>query len=487
MGFWRQRSFYFYFLVGLILVAVLGGLAWRLLSAEALEVTLSSPQIPELAGYTYPIYELTASLDGEGKTLRGNCILTYTNNEEANLSELFFHLYPNAPLFTEYTSTPGSLEIKSVKVDGEETIWQVDSTILKVRLPAPLAPGEATAVEIPFTMQIPAVRERFGVKDQVVSLGNWYPILAVYDGEWHLDPYYEIGDPFYSDIALYRVTFDVSRRHTVAATGSLLSVEKTPCWRKRLYFETGPVRDFALAISSRYQVVREECGGIMVQSFYPRGHELAGKLALQATKEALQFFQETFGPYPYDQLTVAATGMFAGGMEYPNIVFIGNDLYREGSERALEYIVVHEVAHQWWYGLVGNDQIREPWLDEGLADFSTQLFYEVRRPELAGNLPNSLAHFYEMYKDNVGGGIIRRPLWEFKSDLEYSVLVYGKGSIVFSQLRETLGDEDFFALLQQYLAEYKYRHVTIDEFIEFCQQVTDLQLGEFFYKWLETA
>lgn len=482
---WRRSS---YFLLGLLLLFLVGGLGYWILNPASLEIILSPPGVPELEGYVYPLYELDLRLDGSGKKMTGNAIISYTNNQEGALGELYFHLYPNAALFTENVNPPGALTVDSVQVQGDEgALWEVHKTILKVKLSRPIPPGGKTGIQIPFSLSIPTGRERFGVQDGILGLGNCYPILAVYEGEWRRDPYYEIGDPFYSDIALYRVTINVPRRYTVAATGSLLASEKVLGFRKKLHFETGPVRDFALAASGHYQVLREEASDTVIQSFYPRGREESGRLALTAAKEALEFFQEKFGVYPYNQLSVAATGMFSGGMEYPNIVFIGSELYREGNESMLEYIVVHEVAHQWWYGLVGNDQIREPWLDEGLADFSTQVFYEFCRPGAGDIMVNSFAALYEQYRDTYGGGTIRRPLWEFESDLEYGVLVYGKGSLVFSQLRSIFGDEAFFRLLRDYAEKYRYRHATIDGFIEFSSDAAGKDLKMFFYKWLEAV
>ncbi|HHW91517.1 MAG TPA: M1 family metallopeptidase [Firmicutes bacterium] len=487
MGFFRSRRWMFLLPV-LALLFVFGWLGWHLQGGGVPEVIFPEPEIPPLADYTYPLYQLDLVLKPEEGTLEGTCFLKYTNNEGESLSELYFHLYPNAPLFSEGSRVKGSLVIEEVLLNKGPVPWKQEGTLLKVELPEPLPPGKETVLDLTFQVQVPPLGERFGTRKGIVSLGNWYPILAVYeDGAWRLDPYYEIGDPFYSDVALYRVTLRLPRRFCAAATGNLREVRKLPWWRKELYFETGPVRDFALTVSKNYQVARREVEGITVQSFYLRGQEEGGRLALEAACAALAFFQEVFGPYPYDQFSVAASGFFAGGMEYPNLVFISSELYRPGAEKMLEYVVVHETAHQWWYGLVGNDQIREPWLDEGLADFSSNLFYEFCRPGWQGKVPGSPVDLYELYQEGAAGGIIRRPLGEFASDLEYSLLVYGKGSMVFVELRKILGEEPFFQILKQYVSEYSFRHATIDDFIRLCARYTDVDLDQFFYKWLETA
>jgi hypothetical protein len=487
VGFFPWRR-WILFLPLLALLAAFGWLTWQWQGGGALEVTFPGPEIPPLAGYTYPLYQLDLTLKPETGLVEGSCILEYTNNEGEALAELYFHLYPNAPLFSEGSQKKGFLTVDEVLLNKGAVTWKQEGTLLQIKLPEPLPPGEGTVLELAFKVQVPPLGERFGVRQGIVSLGNWYPILAVYEnGAWCLDPYYEIGDPFYSDVALYRVTLRLPRPYGVAATGNLREVKKLSWWQKELYFETGPVRDFALAVSKNYQVARREVGGITVQSFYLRNQEEGGRLALEAACEALVFFQEVFGPYPYDQFSVAVSGFFAGGMEYPNLVFISSELYRPGAEKMLEYVVVHETAHQWWYGLVGNDQIREPWLDEGLADFSTNLFYEFCRPDEQGRVPGSPLDLYELYQGEAARGIIRRPLGEFSSELEYSLLVYGKGSLVFAELRQILGDEAFFQLLKEYAAEYSYRHATIADFIRLCGRYTDLDLGQFFYKWLETA
>lgn len=448
---------------------------------------LPPPKVPEALGFTPAVYDLNVSLDPSTGTLRGISKVEYTNNEEVPLPELYFHLYPNAALFSQDVTRPGRLTIQEVKLGESPIPWEARDTQLKVTLPRALAPGEKVRLTLTWELVIPDYPGRLGENEGIISLGNWYPILAVYDAAgWHLDPYYDRGDPFYSEVGRYTVQLTLPDDYQVAATGNLRSVKDLPGPTKELTWESGLVRDFAVAASREYEFASGRAGNVLVQSFFPRTERDGGRRVLQAGRAALAFFSRTFGPYPYEQFTLAATGFYQGGMEYPNIVFLARQFYGPYDADILEYIAVHETAHQWWYGVVGNNQVEEAWLDEGLAEFSTLLFYEKERGQTAEGT-RSLLGLYEAYRQANGDGPILRRIDAFPSDLAYNALVYGKGCLLFLNLREEVGEETLLEILRTYYRRYAYRIATSRDFIQVAQEVSGRDLTDFFRRWLEGA
>jgi len=479
----RRRLF-----IAVAVLVLLGlGLAIRCEAPSGAGGLLPPPAAPQVAGLVPAVYDLDVSLDPASGTLRGESRVEYTNNEEVPLGELYFHLYPNAAAFARDVARPGRLTVQGVRLGEHPARWEARATQLKVALPQPLAPGEKAELTLTWELTVPAYPGRLGENDGIISLGNWYPILAVYDAAgWHLDPYYERGDPFYSEVARYKVRLALPDAYQAAATGNLRAVRNLPGPTKELTWESGLVRDFALAISSDYQALRTRAGEVLVQSYFPKEERDGGRRVLAAGRDALEFFSCIFGSYPYDQFTLAATGFYQGGMEYPNIVFLARQFYGPADADVLEYVAVHETAHQWWYGVVGNNQVEEAWLDEGLAEFSTLLFFEKVRGRTAAGT-QSLLSLYAAYRQAEGDGVVLQRLDAFPSDLAYNALVYGKGCLLFIKLREEVGEETLLKILRTYYQRFAYRTATSRDFIRVAEEVSGQDLSAFFHRWLESA
>ena len=213
-----------------------------------------------------------------------------------------------------------------------------------------------------------------------------------------------------------------------------------------------------------------------------------GELSLEVAKDSIEIFSRVFGKYPYKQFSVVAADFFVGGMEYPNLVYIDNTLYTEGKREILEYVIAHEAAHQWWYGIVGNDEVDEPWLDESLTEYSTLLYYEMKygieaKDYIYKNMIEKYYNAYQSSQSNMNGKVCRS-IKEFKNSLEYQVLVYYKGAMFVGELRKQLGDERFFQVMKVYFDKYKYKNATTDDFIEVCEKVTNRDLKNLFNEWL---
>jgi aminopeptidase N len=194
-----------------------------------------------------------------------------------------------------------------------------------------------------------------------------------------------------------------------------------------------------------------------------------------------------FGEYPYEQYAVAETGFCFGGMEYPCLSFLSDGLKQEERVRA----VVHETAHQWWYGVVGSDQIEEAWQDEGLAEYSAIAFFEeyekygFSREEILKEAMTEYRSYYDVYGSVLGRSDTRmsRHLKEYLSDYEYRCLAYDKSVIMFDTLRKSVGDKKFFSSLKKYYGGNAYRMVSSGDLVAAFEK-NGLDVGGFFDSFL---
>jgi aminopeptidase N len=437
-------------------------------------------------------YDIDLSIGVESLLLTARQTTEYTNNSEHPMPELYFNLFPNSSRFA------ASLEITALSVDGTEHQfeYQRDGTVARVSLPTPLAPGETTTVTMGFTARVPHVQKNyylvFAMAQGVLSLGDWHPMVAVYDDEgWNLEyPESTVGEIVFSESAFYtvRVTLPGGTGLHVVATGieaeHTTKADGSETW---LYY-SGPVRDFHLVVTDRYRVATSKVGETTVNSYYWPEHEACGREALASAAQALTLYNELFGPYPFTELDLAEADLWPWAIEWPGLILVGAPLYCDPEEECGEWHVVHEVAHQWWYSVVGNDQVDEPWLDEALANYSTALYYErTRAPqEAAATIAEHIDQRYHAYVQAYGDGIVGGPTSSYTS-ASYYPLVYGKGAMFFDALRTVMGDEAFFQGLRSYYEEYKYRVGTPEGLQRTMEKAHGHPLDEFFQRWIYTA
>ncbi|MCR4430319.1 MAG: M1 family metallopeptidase [Tepidanaerobacteraceae bacterium] len=444
-----------------------------------------------------PRYSLEITFYPDDKRIDGRQSVTVKNTKKVELSELYFHLYPNAfktPDAAPFPKSemqlaypdgfsPGYINIKKVEAASGNLQYEAKDTLLKVVPEKPLKPGQSLKLTMEFDEIIPPSCGRFGYGKNTYNIANWYPILAVYDDNgWNKDPYYAVGDPFYSDAGLYEVKIKAPSEYTIAASGYVADKKQDgsfSIWT----FKTGLVRDFAWVASSRFKTASNEVGGVKITSFYLKEDAEYGEKALNYAARAIKFFSDFFGPYPYREYAVASSDFYIGGMEYPNLVMIGRQFYNGGD--MLEYVVVHETAHQWWYGLVGNNEVKEPWLDEALAEFSTVLYYEKVYGRKSGQriyedfILNPYIFYEQTHSHSLGP--VLRPLSEFNGWGEYDAIVYSRGAIMLKQLESIIGEDKFREAMRFYFKQNIYKNATTADFIKAVNKATGADWTDYIY------
>lgn len=448
-------------------------------------------------------YVLDIEFDPDEKTYIGKQITTYVNNTGKELDTIYFHTYPNAfnrketaPFLGEdldgaYPSgfEPGYIKISKLKISGDDgkfSLQGVGNVILKISLKKPLLPGEKIKIYMEYIGKLPPAVERFGYGENIYNFGNWYPILCIYNEKgWHLDPYYALGDPFFSDISNYEVTITTPKDIVIASSGNILS-EKIKQDKKVWKIEGKLIRDFAWVASNDFVVGERDVDGTLVKSYVPKDKEDMLDYSLDVTEKAIKVFNENFGKYPYGQYSVVGTN-FPGGMEYPGLVYIGDDYYTDSNRYGLEIVIAHETAHQWWYGVVGNNQVQEPWLDESFATYSEVIYIEEVYGYNYGlryyndgtsTYYNTMKSLYDL------DDIVVKPLDKFKDWNDYGPLVYSRGSMLLNSIKEDYGKDVLYDILKEYYNRYRFKISNTEKFIKVCEDITGEDFADRANKWL---
>lgn len=447
-------------------------------------------------------YNMKLVLDTTGKTLSGQQTVSFINNEDVPLTEAYFHIYPNA-----FKELGGSIAIKGVKINSGDSQYRIegkDSTLLCIPFLSPLQPGSRNQIFIDYEVSIPkdggnGFGDRFGYGANTFNLGNFFPIAAVYEnGSWDKHPYDEKGDAFYSENSNFDVEIISPAKQVVACSG-YIEEQKVEAGIRKYRIKAYSVRDFAFVSSDMFRVEEAMVDGTLVRSYASSSRK--AKKILEYGREAIKLFNRSYGYYPYPACSIVQSDI-GGGMEYPNLVMIEANEYGNVSlenwlasyyygkpKGSLEFVVVHELAHQWWYGIVGNDEYREAWIDEPLTQYSTLEYFRQRYGQKEFDL------IYERYikqgiksfmgLEGIGSKTLDRPLDQF-SENEYYILIYNKGTMMFKDLEDQMGDVKFEKLLRTLFDRYKFGVVTGKQLVELTSEIAGEDMSGFFQGWLET-
>lgn len=446
-------------------------------------------------------YEIKVDFSPESKAYSVEQKVIYVNNTKEELKEIYFHLYPNAYkrletapiLFDEKTLprgyTPGYIDIEELQINNRDVDFKIQGqgdTILKINLPSSLKPKEDIEIYFKYKGNLPLNIDRFGYGERVYNFGNWYPIACVYDDDgWNLDPYYNLGDPFYSDVANYSVKITVPKDMVIASSGNIKH-ERIKGDKKTYTIEGKIIRDFAWVASFDFLIKEAYIGDTVVKIYALEDNENMATFASEVGTESIEIFNRLFGKYPYGVYSIVMTE-FPTGMEYPGIVFINKDYYKENSKDALEQVIVHETAHQWWYGVVGNDQVDEAWLDESLATYSEVIYiYNRYGKAQAENYYNYTCEMaYEYGKVYLGDDIgIKKSLDKFNGWNDYGILVYTRGAMFLNEVKDNFGMETLYDILSKYYDTYRFHHGNTEGFIKICEDITDTSFEELADEWI---
>ncbi len=428
------------------------------------------------------VYHIDLQIPNNFRRLQISEQVLYTNREDVPLDEIYFRLFPNA--------AGGKVTVSDLKVNGYEVepVYEFQDTAMRVPLSPALQPGERVEIEIGLTVQV--AREMggnyglFGYFDDILVLDEFYPVIPVYDDEgWNVEVPPHNGDLSYYDASFYLVRVAAPSNVTVVASGVQVGYERD-ARNQTLTFAAGPARSFYLAASDRFIVASKTVGETTINTYVVDGLEDERfKITLQQVTDAMKSFEERFGVYPYTEFDVVSTPMLASGVEYPGVIAIALDLYEPDSPMvSLEATVAHEVGHQWFYNLVGNDQVDEPWLDEALTQYITGVYYHDTYGARA-----ELDWRDWMFGSWSRAGQARIPIGlpsgSYEKD-EYGPIVYGRGPHFIVALEEMMWRDTFDEFLRDYAESNRWDVVTGDEFKQLAESHCQCDLTPLFEEWV---
>jgi hypothetical protein len=463
-------------------------------------------------------YTLHAVLDAPQHTVHGDGTIVWRNRSSAAVRELWLHLYLNAfknertaflraPVASGRGTAPvadwGYIDVRKLvarEMDGAD-LWpgadktspgdRDDETDIKVPLPRAVEPGETVTLETAWDARLPSVVERTGHYGDFHMVAQWFPKIARLEptGEWRHFPFYHLSE-FYADFGTYDVTLDVPSGVVVGATGTRISASSQN-GRDVVRYRQEDVHDFAWAAWSSFREKTAEAEGVKLRVLYPPGYDGVAERELAAASFGLKYFGEQYGRYPYPVLTIVHPprgASEAGGMEYPTLITTGGAWYSPPFVHDIEAVTIHELGHQYFYGLVATDEQTWPFLDEGLNSFAESDCLSARYG--AGSAFDFLGlrvGFDVLYRamsaDSPHNEPVAQPAQAFAGGADYGALVYGRTATILATFARVYGRDTLMRALGRYTRRYRFEHPTVAEFIATMQGT----LGEAASKNLQAA
>ncbi len=425
-----------------------------------------------------PRYFLNLSIDLVKSRLSGTERIFYLNRSGAPLNDLALRLYPNFPRTVLGNGGNVKMEVTAAAVSGQPVtpVYAAQRTAILLPLSSPIAPREAVSLEVSFSATIASD------PDGSWPLPSYYPMLAIRENSnWRLDVT-TFEDHVYAESALYSANISVPSNLELITGGKIISRQSNPDGTTTFQARTGPVREFAISLGD-FVLEQANAGEVEIKAYKVRGSILDARQVARQAASVVMDYEKRFGPYPYPLLNFhLEPGSYDGGNEFPGLIF----LFAKGQVNPVtRYFVGHETAHQWWYGVVGDDIYGEAWLDEAFAQYSGIIFDE----DVEGPLVTQSDFEREVqtrYRTALSQGNfpVKTNIKNFSSWSHYYQTVYGKGALFLYTLRQELGDGLFFKALQIYYQRYRYKVSTTEGVQKVMEEVSGKSLESFFKKWI---
>lgn len=459
-------------------------------------------------------YVIDAKLQPETHKLSGVEVLTWLNISEIPVNYLRFHLYYNAFRNEKTTFFKESQYYKKSKKKlanikfGEIRITEIeliggmrtqiltdkiryispddnnedDRTVMEIPLQEPIGPGKTITLKIEFELTIPQIFLRTGQEDDFFFMGQWFPKIGVIqlNGDWNCHQFHKNSE-FFADYGEYTVNITLPEKFIVGATGNLLKTDKNVDGTITYTYNEKNIHDFAWTAYPGFKKITDKFitkgskQEIQIELLLAPGHNDAADRYLHSLKYTLYFLAQYICPYPYQKITVVDPpfkGLLSLGMEYPTLFTVGYLRMLPKAVKFAELITIHEFIHQYWYGIVGNDEFREAWLDEGITSFFELEIMDEYFKDSASAIDSTLMKVenWEMdrirYASLLPGDNVNQYSWEFLNSVQYAGNVYTKAAIFLRSLKNLVGKERMYAFFKYYTEKYKFKHPNTTNFIE---------------------
>ena len=389
----------------------------------------------------------------------------------------------------------GFQKIIYLKRNGKDVPFSIEGTVLTAQLDAPIAPGESVTFEMEFLAQVPKQIRRSG-RDNVegieYTMTQWYPKMAEYDRDgWHANEY--VGREFYGVWGKFDVNITIDSNYVIGGTGIIQNPEEvghgysntqSNTARLNWHFIAENVHDFGWAADPDYQHDIIKVDDSLQLHFFYQTDTLAAQWK-EIQPDVVRMFNITnknFGRYPYSDFSIIQGG--DGGMEYPMCTMI----LGHGSKKGKVELITHESIHNWYYGVLGTNEYRYPWMDEGMTTYAEE-FAINEMDSLNGE--GFLKYAYSSYRYLVtNSSFMEEPMTTpgdfFNYNKAYSISSYYKGAITQNMLRYIVGDEVYYRAILKYFNSWKFKHPTPNDLLRIMEVESDMELDWFFEHWVNT-
>lgn len=453
------------------------------------------------------LYIIDAEIDTILNRIKAKQHITYTHQSSQPTSVIYCRIYPNNPT---NVMRKDNVRFNKIEINRLPATYEVLGTILEIELPQPLTQHESINIYLEFSQLIPEItpppQSLFGLMNptpnsvagytdygvygyhrDIFSLGHWFPIITPFqNGEWFRSPIARNGDIQFFEPAIIKATIETTDDMIVAASGiKIQETASSNTKRKKSTFLAFGFREMGLQISNVFTIAEKKVDDVLIQAYFSKNNPDFGKKILEVGVKALQTFNKLIGPYPYSELKIVESYLTngAGGMEFPGLVTVaamfhslkmdmgpfallyGNNtqametLMKPFLEDTIESTVAHEVAHQWWNTVVGNDSINSGWTDEALTNYFTLLYYDDQYGEkkfedmkfTTLKLPVLFAKF-----SGTQDAPVDLSSAQYDDSMQYSITLYSKGPYYYDHIRTLIGPTAFLKASQTYFQQYYF-------------------------------
>lgn len=407
-------------------------------------------------------YTFSVMLDHAWRQLSVMQTVIYVNHTNESLPYLLFVVEPNR--------WPDIFELVSLSWTNGQPLsdYQLQGTKLLLPLPTPLPPDASIGLTFTYRLSLPFQQGSFGYTTYQTNLADWYPFIPPYQEEvgWLVYGDTVLGEHLAYDIADYELDIQLigqtQNKLTIAASAPLEAELGT----NRYHYRHEAARNFAWSVNADYYNLQTSVDSVTIEGYIFPEHREAGFAVLEATAQAVALYSELFGAYPHDTLTFVEAD-FDDGLEFDGLYFLDRMYFEQYDGTPKGFLIplaAHETVHQWWFGLVGNNQAMEPWLDEALAVYCELLFYERYHPTLVDWWWDYRIEQFEPE------GLISGTIYDYQDYRDYVDAIYLRGAIFLHQLRRLMGNDAFLAFLRDYAEQNRHQQATSQDFFRILEK-----------------
>ncbi|HUI89402.1 MAG TPA: M1 family aminopeptidase [Anaerolineales bacterium] len=432
-----------------------------------------------------PQYTMNVVMDYDAHSITADETIVYPNHTGQTLNDMVLAVEPN------YWTNCFTLD--SMALNGNPfKNYILNSHKLSFDLPQPLPSESVLTIHIQFHLALPPLVEEHGVRPQIfgyassqMNLTDWYPFVVPFiGGQWILHDRWYYGEHLVYDAADFSVNLKFTNPINAPVVASSGAPTPNGEWT-RYTLVSG--RTFVISASRDYKVMSAQAGDAVIYAYYFPLYDKSAQASLMASVQAMQVYAQHYGtPYSHETFSIVM-GDFNDGMEFSGLVFMPRsayNLYNGTPESLLITVTVHETAHQWWFEQVADDQALQPWLDEAFAAYSEHVFY-------ASVYPDAVSWWWAYWYPRVGGTSslpwVDISIYDGGGFIPYTNTVYLGGAHFLDDLRIRLGDQAFFAFLQDYLKQESGKITTSAEFFRVLHADTQVDFSDLEKKYFKNS